>query len=81
MPAGSGVATLIAASSACRAVPTQGPIAAELVPSLRASMNASTPALVFPNRKGGMMSRQTQLEIILRRALKAAGIIVGYQHK
>jgi len=44
-------------------------------------MNASTPALVFPNRKGGMMSRQTQLEIILRRALKAAGIIVGYQHK
>jgi integrase len=28
-----------------------------------------------------MMSRRTQLEIILRRALKRAGIVTGYTHK
>jgi integrase len=57
------------------------PIAAELVPSLRAAIEASPSELVFPGLKGAMMSRRTQLELVLRRALKAAGIVVGYQHK
>jgi integrase len=57
------------------------PLAAELLPSLRAAIDASPSALVFPRPGGAMMARGTQLEIILRRALKAAGIVTGYLHK
>jgi integrase len=57
------------------------PLAAEVVPHLRASIDASPSEFVFPSPDGRMMSRGTQLEIILRRALKRAGIITGYTHK
>jgi integrase len=56
------------------------PIAAELVPYLRAAIEASPSELVFPRPDGGMMSRQVQLELIPRRALRRANILTGYRH-
>jgi integrase len=56
------------------------PIAAEPLPYLRAAVEASPSELVFPRPDGGMMSRQVQLELILRRALRRANILTGYRH-
>ena len=56
------------------------PIATELVPYLRAAIDASPSELVFPRPDGRMMSRQVQLELVLRRALRAANILTGYRH-
>jgi integrase len=56
------------------------PIAAELLPYLRAAVEASPSELVFPRPDGGMLSRQVQLELILRRALRRAKILTGYRH-
>jgi hypothetical protein len=48
-----------------------------LVPYLRAAIDASPSQLVFPRPDGRMMSRQVQLELVLRRALRAANILTG----
>ena len=56
------------------------PMATELVPYLRAAIDASPSELVFPRPDGHMMSRQVQLELVLRRALRAANILTGYRH-
>ena len=56
------------------------PMARELVPYLRAAIDASPSELVFPRPDGRMMSRQVQLELVLRRALRAAKILTGYRH-
>jgi integrase len=56
------------------------PIAVELLPYLRATMKASASDLVFPDHQGGMLSRHTPLEEVLRRALKHAGIVEGWEH-
>jgi integrase len=55
-------------------------MARELVPYLRAAIDASPSELVFPRPDGRMMSRQVQLELVLRRALRAAKILTGYRH-
>ena len=57
------------------------PIAAELVPYLQEAIKSSPSELVFPRRDGSMYLPNTQLEKVLRRALRAAGIVVGYRHK
>jgi integrase len=56
------------------------PIAAELVPYLAAAIDASPSQLVFPRSDGKMMSEKVQLELVLRRALRRAGIVIGYRH-
>ena len=56
------------------------PVAAELMPYLRAAMKASPSDLVFPDLEGRMLSRHTPLEEVLRRALGHAGIVEGWQH-
>jgi integrase len=57
------------------------PMAAELAPYLREAVKRSPSELVFPRRDGSMYPQTTQLEAVLRRALRAAGIVVGYLHK
>jgi integrase len=56
------------------------PIAAELMPYLRAAVKSSPTALVFPDLQGRMLSRHTPLEEVLRRALRHAGIVEGWRH-
>jgi integrase len=56
------------------------PIAAELVPYLQGAIDASPSELVFPRPDGSMMSEGVQLELVLRRALRKAGIVTGYRH-
>ena len=56
------------------------PIAAELKPFLEAAISASPSELVFPRPDGRMMARGIQLELILRRALRRAKIVIGYRH-
>jgi integrase len=56
------------------------PIAQELVVYLRAAIQASASDLVFPDLQGRMLSRHTPLEEVLRRALKHAGIVEGWEH-
>jgi integrase len=57
------------------------PMAAELVPFLREAVKRSPSELVFPRRDGSMYPPTTQLELVLRRALRAAGIVIGFRHK
>ncbi len=57
------------------------PIARDLTPYLRAAVDSSDSMLVFPNRDGRMHSRNLHVNERIRTALKAAGIIVGYDHK
>ncbi len=56
------------------------PIATELVPYLRAAIDASPSELVFPKADGRRMRPDVALEDILRRALGRAGIVTGYDH-
>ena len=56
------------------------PIAEDLVPWLRAALEASESALVFPGPGGGMFRRDVDLEGILRRALGRAGIVRHWRH-
>jgi len=56
------------------------PIARALVPYLEAAIDASPSALVFPAANGEMHREGVQLEIVLRRALRRAGIVTGYRH-
>lgn len=56
------------------------PIAQELVPHLESAIGASPSELVFPQSDGRMMSPGIQLELVLRRGLRRAGIVTGYRH-
>jgi integrase len=57
------------------------PIAEELLPFLRAAIDASPSELVFPNPDGTMMRPDVDLEGLLRRALRRAGIVSCWMHK
>ncbi len=57
------------------------PMARELVPYLQAAVRRSPSELVFPRPDGSMYPGTTQLQNVLRRALRRAGIILGYRHK
>lgn len=56
------------------------PIATELVPYLESALATSGSEFVFPRPNGSMMSKDVDLEAILRRALARAGIVQGYRH-
>jgi integrase len=56
------------------------PIARELVPYLEIAMKASPAELVFPGPDGEMLSSHTPLEDVLRRSMKHAGLVLGYEH-
>ena len=56
------------------------PIAAELVPYLTSAIATSTVDLVFPADDGSMRSPGVQLEQVLRRAMRRAGLVTGYRH-
>ncbi len=56
------------------------PIADELAPFLKSAIDASPSELVFPAGDGAMRSREVDLEKILRRAMKRAGIVTGYRY-
>jgi hypothetical protein len=56
------------------------PIARELVAFLRDAIERSPSALVFPADDGSMRSSHTPLEDVLRRAMRHAGIVLGYLH-
>lgn len=56
------------------------PTAKELVPYLKAAIEASPTEYVFPGPDGSMMSSHNPLEKVLRRALGRAGITTGYVH-
>jgi integrase len=69
-----------------RAIPKGGhedgvPIAAELHRYLLEALSRSPSALMFPQSDGSMYPAGTQLQMVLRRALRRAGIVLGYQHK
>jgi integrase len=57
------------------------PMASELVSYLLEAVDQSPSELVFPRSDGSMYPNTTQLETVLRRALRRAGIILGYRHK
>ena len=56
------------------------PIAFELVPYLAEALKRTPSQLVFPQQDGAMLSRNTPLEDVLRRALAHAGIVEHYEH-
>jgi integrase len=56
------------------------PIAQELVPYLEEAMKSSPSELIFPTEDGTMFSSHTPLEDVLRRAMKRAGLVLGYEH-
>jgi integrase len=57
------------------------PIAAELLPFLKAAIEASLSELVFPGPGGRMMRDDVKLQAVLRRAMARAGIVLGYEHR
>ena len=56
------------------------PIARDLVPYLRAAVEATDSLLVFPAASGEMLSRGTKVNRRIATALKRAGLVVGYRH-
>ena len=56
------------------------PIAQEAVPYLEEAMKRSASEFVFPGPDGKMLSSHTPLEEVLRRAMKHAGLVLGYEH-
>jgi integrase len=56
------------------------PIPAPLVPYLRKAMAASSSDLLFPGPGGEMMSEDTKLQNVLRRARARAGLVEGWMH-
>ena len=48
---------------------------------LQQAIRMSPSDLVFPAPDGKMLRKQTQLELILRRAMRRAGLVTGYVHK
>jgi integrase len=57
------------------------PIARDLAPFLRAAVEASDSPLVFPNRQGRMYSNNININERIATGLKAAGLVIGYDHK
>jgi excisionase family DNA binding protein len=57
------------------------PIASELLPFLKAAIDASPSELVFPGPEGRMMREDVKLQAVLRRAMARAGIVLGYEHR
>ncbi len=57
------------------------PIASEVAPYLEEAIERSPSELVFPRPEGTMYPDTTKLEGVLRRALRRAGVIIGYRHK
>jgi integrase len=57
------------------------PIASELLPFLKAAIDASPSELVFPGTEGRMMREDVKLQAVLRRAMARAGIVLGYEHR
>jgi integrase len=56
------------------------PIPEDLLPWLKAALEASESALVFPGPGGAMFRRDVDLEGILRRALGRAGVVRFWRH-
>jgi hypothetical protein len=56
------------------------PLADGLLPYLDAAIEASASDYVFPGPDGEMMPEDTKVEIVLRRALGRAGIVIWYRH-
>ena len=57
------------------------PIASELAAFLDVAIKSSKSDLVFPREDGTMMRPDVDLEGILRRAMKRAGLVTGWLHK
>ena len=58
------------------------PINSELLTHyLQHAMDESPSDLVFPGPDGRMHRKGTQLELVLRRAMRRAGLVTGYVHK
>lgn len=57
------------------------PIPEAVVEDLRAAMEASPSALVFPKPSGEPMRADTKLTRMLHAALVMAGVVTGYRHK
>jgi site-specific recombinase XerD len=57
------------------------PINSELMVYLQRAIAASPSDLVFPAPDGKMLRKATQLEFVLRRAMRRASIVTGYVHK
>jgi integrase len=56
------------------------PIVPDLVPYLRAAVDASDSLLVFPDPAGRMRSENTNINERIATGLKRAGLILGYDH-
>jgi integrase len=56
------------------------PIADDLLPFLRDAVDTSPSGLVFPKPDGSMFSQHAPFEDVLRRAMKHAGLVTGYEH-
>ncbi len=56
------------------------PIPEPLVPFIQAAIAASPNELVFPGSDGKMYSRDTKLNLVVRRGLARAGVVIGYDH-
>jgi len=56
------------------------PIAAPLLPYLRAAIDSSSSRYVFPNGAGRRHPPKTNLTKVLRSALARAGVVDGYEH-
>src|SRR5438874_2048123 len=48
---------------------------------LRWAIAVSPSDLVFPAADGKMLNKRTQLELVLRRAMRRANLVTGYVHK
>jgi integrase len=82
-----GAGLIIVSRSHDRDTPKNGrteavPINSELLTHyLQQAIRTSPSDLVFPAPDGKMLRKQTQLELILRRAMRRAGLVTGYVHK
>jgi integrase len=56
------------------------PIPPELVPYLKVELGRVRSEYLFPSLKGGLQKKHCNLPRTMRNAMKAAGIIVGYDH-
>lgn len=56
------------------------PIPDELLPILRQQVEAVDGDLLFPNRRGGMLTKNVRLASVLKTALRRAGVTIGFDH-
>jgi integrase len=56
------------------------PVPREAMPYLEAQLAQARSEWLFPSRKGGQLSRHVKLPGLLRTALKALGLVQGWQH-